>query len=105
MSKRYQQRRKEQAPPTRRIPWLWLAVGTALLIIGGLSTLWASSEAGPAVAPVTSGAPKLVVDQQIIDEGPVKLNTPVRTAFRLRNIGDQPLQIMDEPIVELVEGC
>lgn len=106
MSKKYQQRRKKQVPPSRRMPWLWLALGSAvLLIIGGLSALWASSEAGPAVAPVTSGAPKLVVDQQIIDEGPVKLNTPVRTAFRLRNIGDQPLQIMDEPIVELVEGC
>ncbi|HEX9923254.1 MAG TPA: hypothetical protein VGD99_11380 [Anaerolineae bacterium] len=106
MSKKYQQRRKKQAPPPRRRPWLWLVVGSAaLLIIGGLSVLWASPEAGPGVAPVTGGAPKLVVDQPIIDEGPVKLDTPVRTAFRLRNVGDQPLRILDEPIVELVEGC
>ena len=106
MSKKYQQRRKKQAAPPRRRPWLWLAAGiAAVFIIGGLSFLWASPEAGPGVTPVTDGAPKLIVDQPIIDEGPVKLNTPVRTAFRLRNAGDQPLHIIDEPIVELVEGC
>jgi hypothetical protein len=102
MSKKHQQRRKKQVAPPHRRPWLWLAAGIAvLLVIGGLSALWASPEAGP----VIGGAPKLVVDQPIIDEGPVKLNTPVRTAFRLRNVGDQPLHIIDEPIVELVEGC
>lgn len=106
MGKKYRHRRRKQASPARRFPWLWVAVGSAvLLILGGLSVLWSSGTGRPVVTPVVSGAPKLAVDQPVIDEGAVKINTPVRTAFRLRNIGDQPLRILDEPVVKLVEGC
>ena len=31
--------------------------------------------------------------------------TPVHETFRLSNAGNQPLQILGEPRVELVEGC
>jgi hypothetical protein len=40
-----------------------------------------------------------------VDEGYVRFNVPVRTTFRLSNVGDQPLQILGQPQVELVEGC
>jgi hypothetical protein len=56
------------------------------------------------VAPEVEGAPKLAVDQTVVDEGYVKFNVPVRTTFRLSNVGDQPLKIEAAP-VELVEGC
>jgi hypothetical protein len=52
----------------------------------------------------TSG-PRLAVEQDIIDEGDQKLNDYVETTFTLQNIGDEPLKIMGEPQVELVEGC
>jgi hypothetical protein len=51
------------------------------------------------------GAPRLGVDQTVIDEGYVKFNVPVRTVFELSNVGDQPLTILGEPTVQLVEGC
>jgi hypothetical protein len=46
-----------------------------------------------------------VVDQTTIDEGDVKLGQTIRSAFRLQNAGDQPLQILGEPQVEVIEGC
>ena len=105
MSKKYNRNRKKAA--TGQLPWPWLiAAGALLLIIGGALLLWRpTSPAPPAVAPEVAGAPKLAVDQSVIYEGDVKLNTPVRTTFRLSNVGDQPLAIRGEPQVELIEGC
>ena len=95
----------KQKQPPHRSPWLWLIVGGVLLIIiGGLWT-WASSRASSKTAPEIAGSPRLTVDQTVIDEGEVKLNTQLRTTFRLKNVGDQPLRILGEPQVELVEGC
>lgn len=98
--------RKVQPPPARRPAWLWLAIGGILLLVaGGLALTWTSSASAPATAPEVTGAPKLVVDQKLVDAGYQKFETPVQAAFRLRNAGDQPLQILGEPRVELVEGC
>lgn len=106
MSKKRQFKRARHIPARQKFPWLWPAVGGALLlVIGGLGFVWASSKAGSAVAPEVTGAPKLVVDRTTIDEGDVKLDNMVRTTFRLKNAGDRPLYIVGEPLVELVEGC
>ena len=109
MSKK-SRRKKQKQSPSRRFPWLWPAIGGALLlIIGGAMLLGRSStdvvEVDPNFSPEVSGAPRLVIDQTTIDEGDLKINTMVRTSFRLQNVGDQPLQILGEPAVELVEGC
>lgn len=105
--KRYS--KKVKASPKRRFPWLWLAVGGAvLLVIGGLSLVWTSSNSAVVtldVTPEVIGAPRLAVDQDIIDEGYIKLNNTIRTTYRLRNVGDEPLYILGEPQVELAEGC
>ena len=105
MGKKYRYKKKP-APPPRRFPWLWAVMGSALLlIVGGLSILWNPSGSAPAVTPVVQGAPRLAVDRTEVDEGNIPLNKMVRSSFQLTNIGDQPLQILDEPVVELVEGC
>ena len=111
MSKKSHSKRikRTKAPPKRQFPWLWVIMGGAvLLVIGGLSLLWPSSNSGVVtldVTPEVTGAPRLAVDQEVIDEGYIKLNNTIRTTFRLRNVGDEPLDVMGEPQVELAEGC
>lgn len=79
-----------------------------LLVVSGLRLIWTASTS-PVVTldatPEVVGAPRLAVDQEVIDEGYIKLDNTIRTTFRLRNVGDQPLHILGEPAVELVEGC
>ena len=109
VKKRYRKRTRK-SPPKRQFPWVWLAVaGAVLLVAGGLGLIWTSSSPGVVtldVTPEVVGAPRLAVDQEVIDEGYVKLDNTIRTTFRLRNVGDQPLHILGgEPVVELVEGC
>lgn len=96
--------RKRQPPLVGRFPWLWAAVGVLLLIAGGI-VVWNGWTGRAATPPQVTGAPRLAVDQTAIDEGNVKLGKSIRSAFRLQNVGDQALQILGEPQVEVVEGC
>ena len=57
-----------------------------------------------AAAPY-QGGPRLAVDTELIDFGPVRFNKMVQARFLLRNVGDQPLRIAANPPVEAVEGC
>jgi len=100
---------KVNLPPPRRsrLP-LYLAAGGALLvIIVGvvlLANLDRGSTSSSTPAQVT-GQPKLAVDQQKIDFGKVPLDIPIKATFKLSNVGDQPLQILNQPVVEVKQGC
>jgi hypothetical protein len=95
--------RKGVAPAPRRVPWFWIAAGAAVvLIVGGVVML--SAQTAPA-SPAVAGVPRLAVDRTTVDEGYVKFGTPVHETFRLSNVGNQPLQILGTPRVELVQGC
>lgn len=98
--------RKRQTPP-RRYPWLWLVAGGALLLLVAAGALlvqpWSDDE--PEATPQVVGAPRLSVERETVDEGYVKYDIPVRTTFHLSNVGDQPLRILAEPQVQLVQGC
>lgn len=117
-----------QSTPTSQPPWLWLVAGIAVLLaVIGLALSWNSPN--PASSPQTSdnptalpqqpnvpqanstplqqtvNGPRLAVDRTTIDDGNVKFNTPLQAVFILNNTGNQPLQILGEPQVELIEGC
>ena len=97
-----------KASPARpgRSLWLWLVVaGALLLVLGGVAVSVLSRLNSGAAPQEGAGAPKLTVDRTAVDEGYVQFNVPVRTTFRLSNAGDQPLKILGEPQVELIEGC
>ena len=95
--------RKDVSPAPRQRPWLWIAAGAAVVLIAG-GVVMLSARTSPA-SPAVAGAPQLAVDRTTVDEGYVKFGTPVHETFRLSNAGNQPLQILGEPRVELVEGC
>lgn len=74
-----------------------------LLVVGVV--VWNALGRRPDIPLQVTGAPRLAVDRTTIDEGDVKLGKSIRSAFRLQNVGDQPLQVLEEPQVEVVEGC
>ena len=98
-------KRKKGFTPQRkrnRLP-LFLVVAGAILIAG---VIWMrSGNENTENISETDGAPRLVVDQDKVDYGDVKLNTPIETVFTIQNAGDGPLEILGVPQVELVDGC
>ncbi|OIO96329.1 MAG: hypothetical protein AUK03_04105 [Anaerolineae bacterium CG2_30_64_16] len=98
---------KATLPPTRsRLP-LFLAGGALLVIIIGVAWLANSGRGSTNTASPAqiAGRPALAVDQQKIDFGKVPLDIPVKATFKLSNVGDQPLQILNQPVVEVKQGC
>jgi hypothetical protein len=107
LSKRsHRKSRQQRRTAPRRKAWLWLAIaGVGALVVAVLVVLQPWSGSKPQATPEVAGAPRLSVDQLIVDEGYVKYSVPIRTTFRLSNVGDQPLKILSQPQVVLVEGC
>jgi hypothetical protein len=110
VSKKTQRKKRSgrNQPPQRRVSWTWLAVGgvVAALAAAGLLLLLASDSDGEAAADIqVGGTPRLAVDRTTIDEGYIQFDVPVRTTFRLSNVGDAPLKISGQPQVKLVQGC
>ena len=83
---------------------LLIAVTAAVILIGiGLAI--ASNGANPANIPQVVGAPHAAVSTTLIDHGDVQMDDFVESIFQIDNTGDQVLVILDEPRVELVQGC
>lgn len=95
-----------RSPMRSRLPF-YLAGGALLLIVAG--AIWlvtnglASSRSGSTIQ--TAGRPAVAIDRESIDFGKVPLDVPVKATFELSNIGDQPLQILNQPVVEVKQGC
>ncbi len=77
-----------------------------VVVLGGLATWYFLQGQSPLSAAASyQGGPRLAVDREEIDFGPVRFEKQVQARFRVRNVGDQPLQIAANPPVEVVEGC
>ena len=109
MSSRKKQRAKkaENAAPRLSRPLLLLIgiAAVALVAIILLMTRPQEVDLGDYTPEVTGGPHLVVVSQETQDFGDVAVNTPVQSVFRIRNVGDQVLRILNEPEVELVRGC
>jgi hypothetical protein len=106
LSKKSRRKKNKQEP--RRLTWPWLAAGGAVLLAVVL-LLWqpwsGDNDEEPLTSYPESGSPRLVVEPRTVDAGYVKYEAPVNTTFVLRNEGDLPLKILEQPKVELVRGC
>jgi hypothetical protein len=103
------QKHKRPAPKNKRRAsdqWRWIAAIAAVISLGGI-LLWLLNRNSSTAdyVPAVSGAPSLSVLQESVDYGNVKLNTPIETVFRVRNVGDQALTFLREPNVEILQGC
>ncbi len=110
MSKRSKRREKGSPPaaPVRPLHLLalgGLAVGLVVVIAVLLAQNSQANGVPASFTPEYTGGPRAEVAQEVFDYGDVRFNTPVETVFRVRNVGDQPLTILGEPQVRLVEGC
>ncbi len=94
---------KKPQPKRRR----WLLPGILSVSLVAVLTAWLlwPDRSPLADAPTYHGGPRLAVDRQEIDFGQVSFNKFVQARFRLKNVGDRPLQIATGPRVEAVEGC
>ena len=80
--------------------------GVGLALVLGLTTWVLLPRRGPASdAAQYQGGPRLSVEKDLIDFGPVRFEKVVRASFRLRNVGDRPLRLPANLPVEVGEGC
>jgi hypothetical protein len=80
------------------------AIGLALVV--GVATWFFLQEPTPvSLAAQYKGGPRLAVDKELIDFGPVRFERMVEARFRLRNVGDQLLHLAVNPQVKAIEGC
>ena len=77
----------------------------AVVLAGFVTWYFDPRPSALSAAPVYQGGPRLAVDTELIDFGPLRFNKMVQARFLLRNVGDQPLRIAANPPVEAVEGC
>lgn len=92
MSKRRKQKQKKLP-----VPLIGVVIGGILLIAAAIYLFSGSNDGG--------GTPALAVDQQVIDYGDVKLNTPKTFAITVTNTGDGALRFKEQPYIEILEGC
>lgn len=92
---------------TRRLLPIAVLVAAVLLIAAGivLARRPAAPTGAAAGTPRAVNMPRLAVDRTLIDFGKVPLDVPVRATFRLSNIGDRPLKLLNQPVVEVKQGC
>ncbi len=99
--------------PAHRPARVWIG-GRHLVVSGAICfTLLATVATWlflPKESPVSHAAqlprgPRLAVDRDFIDFGPVPFGRIVRARFHVRNVGDQPLHLEGPPEVVAVEGC
>ena len=89
------------------IPFLLLGGGALLALIVGIMVLWKpGGQSSPTTTPAqVAGNPRVALDKTQIDFGQVKLGKTVQATFRVSNVGDRTLKIMEQPLVEVQRGC
>jgi flagellar basal body-associated protein FliL len=97
-------RAKNPLPKRNPLPLILMGIALVLVAVGAFF-LFGRSDNEPPKPVETAGRPNLAVDREQIDFGKVPVEQVVKSEFELSNTGDQPLQILGAPQVEVREGC
>ncbi len=99
-------RRRVTRRRRRRTPVVAILAAIAGLVLLGaaIAALVAGGSSRRASIEV-SGQPRLRVDKELVDLGDVRLGHTVDASFVLTNVGDSPLRFLEDPYIEVVEGC
>ena len=81
----------------KSIPWSLAIFGGILFIIVAFAFANRNGDGG--------GTPTISVDQQKIDYGDVKFNTPETFTIKVTNTGTGTLRFKEAPYIEVLEGC
>jgi hypothetical protein len=104
MTKARRSRKVDNRPTQKSLVRLAVVLVVLAALVGGAALLF-TPEQTPFV-PEVIGAPRVAVAQEVVDFGDVPVNKPVQAVFKVRNIGDQTLHVLDkEPLLTVVEGC
>ena len=107
MNKFKHARRAPKSQPAKFRRWLLpgLLALAGLVVIAVIVVQVQARQAAASYTPEVTGRPSASINHTAFDYGNVKNNTPVKTQFQVKNVGDQELVILGEPRVEVVEGC
>lgn len=88
--------------------WLWIAGALAAVAVIAAGWVWGArlTATPPAGGPNAGPAgPRIAFDETVYDFGKVPFNQKVEHAFTFRNVGAQPLVVLERPDVEVIQGC
>jgi paraquat-inducible protein B len=103
--KKYQSKKKRSRSNSSPGIWVVTILGGILLIVAALVAFGNSGSKGPKVPVTVNGQPSIKVDKEKVDLGDMKFNALANVSFTIANEGDETLRIIQEPHVEVVEGC
>ncbi|MBN8590596.1 MAG: hypothetical protein J0M33_02515 [Anaerolineae bacterium] len=98
-------KQSQHAKAPQRPTWLIPAVVFGVIVVVLAIVAVMTGNRRESFEPEVKGAPRAEVDQTSIDHGSLRFEQPVESVFTVRNVGDQPLTILGEPRVELLQGC
>ena len=99
------QPRRRRGPIVHRRPALVAGLAAAVLVSIAIASQVKPQVDLTGVAIDSVGSPQLELDREQVDFGDVSFNQMVEATFELHNSGDATLLFVEEPFVELKDGC
>ena len=98
---------QSEVPVTKlRSRRVWVSWSVVLVVmIGGLTVFGRRTPVLRELIPPHDGAPRLVVDKNVVDFGAVPYRKMIEATFELSNGGKEVLEFTEAPYIEVVKGC